>query len=132
MRSDSGNQGTQSKRDNLCAYTHLYAPLTLFLRYHRIVYNAEAIEAEQYARTLPKDDAISGKDAAVYLHPLKFDAEVGQLFGYIDKSDDKQDLLQSIIKLVRHFGPLEKVSILTENHDLVKGRLELRGWGYFS
>ncbi|KAF9454072.1 hypothetical protein P691DRAFT_770793 [Macrolepiota fuliginosa MF-IS2] len=70
-------------------------------KYHHIVYNGEATEAERYARALSKDDTASVKEDAVYLHPLKFDAE-------------------SVIKLAKYFGPLEKVSKLTATHELVK------------
>ncbi|KAF5352462.1 hypothetical protein D9756_006010 [Leucocoprinus leucothites] len=68
---------------------------------NKIVYNAEAIEAERYTRSLAKDDVIPTNEEAIYLQPLKFDAE-------------------SILKIARYFGPVEKVSRLTGSHELVK------------
>lgn len=60
-------------------------------KYHRIVYNAEAIEAERYARSLDKTSAVYEEGLALYFNPLNFDEE-------------------SIVKLATFFGPLEQVS----------------------
>lgn len=42
------------------------------------MYNGEAIEAERFSRSLTKGEATLNEEA-VYLQPLKFDAEVYSL-----------------------------------------------------
>jgi len=55
----------------------------VFPRYHRIIYNGEAIEAERFARSLAKGE-VTPNEETVFLHPLKFDAEVYSLSLHVD------------------------------------------------
>ncbi|XP_006454050.1 hypothetical protein AGABI2DRAFT_113810 [Agaricus bisporus var. bisporus H97] len=70
-------------------------------KYHRILYNMEAMDAERFSEALVKEGVAHETEDAIYLQPLTFDSE-------------------TIVKLARYFGPLEQVSTLTGSPELVR------------
>ena len=66
------------------------------------MYNGEAIEAERFSRSLTKGEATLNEEA-IYLQPLKFDAEVYSLSVHIDCNFN--DLFSPLLRLQDTLAP---------------------------
>jgi hypothetical protein len=54
----------------------IYTYLNCYNRYHRILYNMEAMDSERFSRTLVKEGVVHETEDVIYMQPLKFNFEV--------------------------------------------------------